>query len=88
MAWSYFKELNRRNVFRVAFAYVVLAWLMAQVAELLLDAFGAPAWALKTLLALLLVGFPIAVFFAWAFELTPEGVKRESEVDRERSITK
>ena len=88
MAWSKFKELNRRNVFRVAFAYVVLAWLMAQVAELLLDAFGAPAWVLKTLLALLLVGFPIAVFFAWAFELTPEGVKRESEVDRERSITK
>jgi TolB-like protein len=88
VAWSKFKELNRRNVFRVAFAYVVLAWLMAQVAELLLDAFGAPAWVLKTLLALLLVGFPIAVFFAWAFELTPEGVKRESEVDRERSITK
>lgn len=63
---------KRRNVFRVAFAYVVLAWLMAQVAELLLDAFGAPPLALKTLFALLLVGFPIVVIFAWAFELTPK----------------
>jgi len=87
VAWSFFNELNRRNVFRVAIAYVVLAWLMAQVAELLLDAFGAPPWVLKSLLALLLVGFPIVVFFAWAFELTPEGVKRESEVDRETTVT-
>jgi len=87
VARSFINELNRRNVFRVAIAYVVLAWLMAQVAELLLDAFGAPPWVLKSLLALLLVGFPIVVFFAWAFELTPDGVKRESEVDRERTIT-
>lgn len=86
MARLLFKELNRRNVFRVAFAYVVLAWLMLQVAELLLDAFGAPPWALKTFLALLLVGFPIVVFFAWVFELTPEGVKRDRQVDSEQSI--
>jgi TolB-like protein len=87
VARSFVKELNRRNVFRVAIAYLVLAWLMAQVAELLLDAFGAPPWVLKSLFALMLVGFPIVVFFAWAFELTPEGVKLEREVDRERTIT-
>jgi len=84
---SLFAELRRRNVFRVAIAYVVLAWLMAQVAELLLDAFGAPEWALKSILGLFIVGFPFAVFFAWAFELTPEGIKREDEVDRGASIT-
>jgi TolB-like protein len=81
------QELKRRNVFRVAIGYAVLAWLVAQVAELFLEAFGAPAWALKTLLLVLLLGFPLAVFFAWAFELTPEGLKKESEVDRSQSIT-
>lgn len=85
---SIFNELKRRNVFRVAIAYVVMAWLMAQVAEMLLDAFGSPEWVLKTLLGLFLLGFPFAVFFAWAFELTPEGVKREKEVDRSQSITR
>jgi len=84
---SLFNELKRRNVLRVAIAYAVLAWVMAQVAELLLDAFGAPDWALRSLFALFLVGFPFVVFFAWAYELTPEGVKRERDVDREASIT-
>jgi len=84
---SLFEELKRRNVFRVAIAYAILAWLVAQVAELFLEAFSAPDWVLKTILLLLVLGFPFAVFFAWAFELTPEGLKRESEVDRTRSIT-
>jgi TolB-like protein len=84
---SLFNELKRRNVFKVTIAYVVLAWLMAQVAELLLETFGAPAWVLKTLLVLFLVGFPFALFFAWAFELTPEGVRKEKDVDRSQSIT-
>jgi TolB-like protein/cytochrome c-type biogenesis protein CcmH/NrfG len=84
---SLFNELKRRNVFRVGIAYVVIAWLMAQVAELLLDTFESPDWILKSLLVLFLVGFPFALFFAWAFELTPEGIKLEKEVDRSQSIT-
>ncbi len=84
---SLFEELKRRNVFRVAIAYVILAWLMAQVAEMLLETFGAPEWVLKTLLVFFLVGFPFALFFAWAFELTPEGLKKEKDVDRTASIT-
>lgn len=84
---SFLDELKRRNVFRVAIAYIILSWLMAQVAELLLEAFGSPDWVLKTLLALFLVGFPFALFFAWAFEMTPEGLRKEKDVDRSQSIT-
>jgi len=84
---SFIKELKRRNVFKVAITYVVLAWLSAQVAELLLETFGSPDWVLKTLLMLLMIGFPFALFFAWAFELTPEGIKKEKDVDRSQSIT-
>jgi len=84
---SLFQELKRRNVFRVAIGYVVLAWLMAQVADLLLDTFGAPDWIMKSLLALFGIALPFVIYFAWAFELTPEGVKREHEVEREQSIT-
>jgi TolB-like protein len=84
---SLFNELKRRNVFRVAIAYLVIAWLLAQVADLAFDNFGTPEWVTKTVLFLLLLGFPLAVFFAWAFELTPEGLKKEKNVDRSRSIT-
>ncbi len=84
---SFFGELSRRNVFRVAIAYSVVAWLIAQVTEMALDSFGTPDWVMKTLLVLLATGLPIAVVFAWAFELTPEGVKREKDVDRTESIT-
>ena len=84
---SFFSELKRRNVFRVGVAYLIGAWLLAQIADLLIDNIGAPDWVMKTLFVALALGFPIALFFAWAFELTPEGVKRESEVDRSQSIT-
>ena len=84
---SLFNELKRRNVFRVGFAYVIVSWLLAQVADLMLENFGAPDWVIKSFLGFLIIGFPLALFFAWAFELTPEGVKRESEVDRSQSIT-
>jgi len=77
----------RRNVIRVAIGYAVLAWLVAQVADLFLEAFGAPDWAMKTLLLALVLGFPFVVFVAWSFELTPEGLKREKDVDRSQSIT-
>ena len=84
---GFFAELKRRNVFRVAIAYVVTAWLLAQVADLAFDNFGTPEWVGKTVLFLLALGFPVAVFLAWAYELTPEGIKKERDVDRSKSIT-
>ena len=83
---SFFAELKRRNVFRVGIGYLIGSWLLAQIAELLLDTFNAPEWTMQFIFVVLLIGFPIAIFFAWAFELTPDGVKRESEVDRSQSI--
>ena len=83
---SILNELKRRNVFKVGIAYVIVAWLVAQVLQLVFESFGTPAWAIKTVLVLLATGLPFALFFAWAFELTPEGLKRESEVDRSQSI--
>jgi len=83
---SFFTELKRRNVFRVSIAYLIGSWLLAQIAELLLDTFKAPEWTMQFIVVALMIGFPLAIFFAWAFELTPDGVKRESEVDRSQSI--
>ena len=77
---SFFKELQRRNVYRVAIAYLVTAWLLAQVADLALGAFGAPPWVQKTFLFLLALGFPVACLLAWAYELTPQGIKRSTDV--------
>jgi adenylate cyclase len=82
-----FNELKRRNVVRVGIAYVLVAWLLAQVAELALDSFDAPGWVIKSVLLLLALGLPVALFFAWAFELTPEGLKKEKDIDRSQSIT-
>lgn len=70
-----FKELKRRNVFKVAVAYAVVAWVLAQAADLLLRTFGAPEGFLKGFYIILALGFPLALFLAWAFEMTPEGVK-------------
>jgi TolB-like protein len=84
---SLFDELKRRNVFRVGTAYLVAAWLLLQVADIVLENIGAPAWVMKGVMLLLAIGLPVALILAWAFELTPEGVKRESEVDRTQSIT-
>jgi len=80
-------ELKRRNVFKVGAAYVVMAWLIAQGVDVFLENFGAPEWVIKTILLLLIAGLPLALFFAWAFELTPEGIKKEKDVDRSQSIT-
>ncbi len=77
---GFFEELRHRNVFRVAIAYVVAGWLLAQVADLIVDAFNLPDSFLQMIIVLLLLGFPIAVIFAWAFELTPDGLKRAHEV--------
>jgi TolB-like protein/Tfp pilus assembly protein PilF len=84
---SLFTELKRRNVFRVAIAYLVLSWLVLQVGETLAPALHLPDWVDSLLAFFLILGFPIAIFFAWAFELTPEGLKKEKDVDRSQSIT-
>lgn len=84
---SLFEELKRRNVFRVGIAYVVASWLLVQVADLALDVIGADDWLLRAVVILLALGFIPVVIFAWAFELTPEGLKRESQVNRNESIT-
>jgi len=81
-----FEELKRRNVFRVAIGYIITAWLLLQVVDLVLENINAPDWVMQVFMLALAIGFPLAVFFAWAFEMTPEGVKRESEVDRSQSI--
>ena len=84
---SLFAELKRRNVFRVSIGYVVLAWLLLQVGDTLAPALHLPDWVNSALAFFLILGFPVAVFFAWAFELTPDGIKLEKHVDREQSIT-
>jgi TolB-like protein len=82
-----FEELKRRNVFRVGVAYLLLAWVAIQVTDTVAPALNLPAWTLAFVTWMSILGFPLALFFAWAFELTPEGLKREKEVDRSQSIT-
>jgi TolB-like protein len=84
---NFFKELQRRNVFRVAIGYIVSCWLLVQVADIVLETIGAPAWVMQTIMLVLALGFPVVVFFSWAYEVTPEGIKHQSEVDRQQSIT-
>ena len=81
-------ELKRRNVFRVAIAYAVAAWVLMQIAATVLPIFETPPWILKVITFVIILGLPIALILAWAYELTNEGVKREAEVDRSKSITK
>ena len=83
---SLFKELQRRNVIRVAIGYVVSSWLLMQVADLVLDIIGSPDWVLRTIALIFALGFPVVVFFSWVYEVTPEGIKRESEIDRSQSV--
>jgi TolB-like protein/cytochrome c-type biogenesis protein CcmH/NrfG len=84
---SLFAELKRRNVFRVGLAYVVATWLLLQVVDVLSPIFDLPDWAPKLIFLILLVGFIPVIIFSWAFEMTPEGIKRESEISRDESIT-
>ena len=80
-------ELKRRNVFRVVVAYLVLSWVLLQVADIVFPAFQLPEWSITFLSLMLIIGFIPAVIFSWAFELTPEGLKRERDVDRSQSVT-
>ena len=84
---SFVQELKRRNVARVAVLYVVSAWLLLQAADLLFDAMNIPEAWLRFLIAILVLGFPLALIFSWVFELTPDGVKREKDIDRNNSMT-
>lgn len=87
MGDGFFKELRRRNVLRVGFVYLVAAWLILQVADLIVPILGVPEWSSKLIFLLLILGFPVSLILAWAFEITPEGLKKEKDVDRSQSIT-
>ena len=83
---GFIAELKRRNVFRVGVAYLVLGWVVIQVTDIVSPALNLPDWTLPMVTWFGVIGFPFALLFAWAFELTPEGIKREHEVDRTQSI--
>jgi TolB-like protein/Flp pilus assembly protein TadD len=83
---SLFKELQRRNVFRVAIAYIVLSWLLLQVGDTLAPALRLPESVNSVLAFFLILGFPLAIFFAWAYEMTPDGIRKEKDIDRTESI--
>ena len=78
---SLVSELRRRNVFKVGAAYAVVGWIVVEIASVVLPGFGAPDWVLKVMMLVVILGFPFAVIFAWAYELTPEGLKREKDID-------
>jgi len=84
---SFVRELKRRNVFRVGGAYVVIAWLLLQLSDTLVPALHLPEWFQSGVALFLILGFPLALFFAWAYELTPEGLKKEKDIERSESIT-
>ncbi|PYK49960.1 MAG: hypothetical protein DME20_05445 [Verrucomicrobia bacterium] len=85
---NFFAELKRRNVYKVAVAYAIVAWLLIQAASILFPTFEAPAWVMKVFVTAVILGFPVALIFAWAFEITPEGIKRADEVSPDESMTR
>jgi hypothetical protein len=84
---SVWGELKRRNVVRVAIAYAIVAWIAIEISATTFPMLKLPEWAATFVTVLLMIGFPVALVFAWAFELTPEGIKKEKNVDRSESIT-
>ena len=85
---NFFAELKRRNVYKVAVAYAVVGWLLIQAASILFPTFEAPPWVMKVFVTMVFLGFPVALILAWAFELTPEGIKRTEEAPPNESITR
>src|SRR2546429_6374046 len=83
---NFFAELKRRNVYKVAIAYAVVSWLLIQAASIFLPAFDAPPWVMKIFIIVIIFGFPVALVLSWAFEITPEGIKLESEIAPNESI--
>ena len=78
---SFFSELKRRNVYKVAVAYAVVGWLLVQVATQVFPFFEIPNWGVRLMVLIIALGFPVALILAWAFELTPEGIKRTESAD-------
>src|SRR5881275_1567097 len=78
---NFFAELKRRNVYKVAVAYAIVGWLLVQVATQVFPFLEIPNWVVRLVIALVVIGFPIALVIAWAFEATPEGIKRTEDVD-------
>ena len=78
---SLFAELKRRNVYKVAVAYAVVGWLLVQVATQVFPFLEIPNWVVRLVIALIVIGFPIALVLAWAFEATPEGIKQTETAD-------
>ena len=85
---NFFAELKRRNVYKVAVAYAVVAWLLIQAASIFFPAFDAPPWVMKIFIIVIIFGFPVALILSWAFEITSEGIKLESEIEQSKSITR
>jgi len=85
---NFFAELKLRNVYKVAAAYAVVSWLLIQIATQVFPFFEIPNWAVRVVVLLLALGFPVALVLAWAFEITSEGIKRESDVAPHESITR
>jgi pentatricopeptide repeat protein len=85
---NFFAELKRRNVYKVAVAYAVVTWLLLQASSIFLPAFDAPAWVMRIFIIVIILGFPVALIFSWAFEITPEGIKLESEIEPNKSIAR
>lgn len=81
-------ELRRRNIFGVILLYVTAGWLLLEAGALLVDFAGMPGWVYRFLFAVLIIAFPLALVLSWMYEITPEGIRREYEVERERSITR
>ena len=82
---NFFSELKRRNVYKVAAAYAVVGWLLVQITTQVFPIFEIPNWAMRLIVLAIVIGFPIALVVAWAFELTPQGLKRTEDVDLARS---
>src|SRR5438034_7097651 len=83
---NFFAELKRRNVYKVAIAYAVVSWLLIQAASIFFPAFDAPPWVMKIFIIVIIFGFPVALILSWAFEMTPEGIKLESEIESNKSV--
>src|SRR5210317_2649342 len=88
IAMSLFAELKRRNVFRVGIAYALAGWVVLQAADFALDLIDAPNWVIQVFVIAVAAGLPLALVFAWAYEMTPEGIRREKKVDPGQSITR
>ena len=84
---QYIDELKRRNVIKAAIGYVIASWVLIQVLSIVLPTVNAPEWVLKTIMLLLVICFPVWIVFAWIYEVTPEGIKKTTEVSKEESIS-